>query len=73
MGRDTNLQPDQITLTDDQKKQAGEQLAKAAEDGRVQCASALAIARSLNVPSREIGKLADMLGLRVCKCQLNCF
>lgn len=64
---------DHVHLTDEQKKEAEERLLKAADDGRVQCASAMAIARSLKVPSREIGKLADQLNLHVCKCQLNCF
>lgn len=62
-----------ISLTDEQKGQAEELLLKAAEDGRIQCASALAIARSLKLPSRDVGKLADTLDLRICKCQLNCF
>nr|MBF0221472.1 hypothetical protein [Desulfobulbaceae bacterium] len=61
------------SLTDEQRGQAEEQLVKAAEDGRVQCASALAIARSLKLPSREVGQLADALDLRICKCQLSCF
>jgi len=73
MSRDKIHLDDKLTLTDEQKQQAEEKLLQAAENGRIQCASALAIARSLNVSSRDVGKLADMLDLRVCKCQLNCF
>jgi len=73
MSKDTSRSGEELELSDAQRQQAEEQLLKAAEDGRVQCASALAIARILKVPSRDIGRLADRLNLRICKCQLNCF
>ena len=64
---------DAVRLSAEQRQAAEEKLQKAAEDGRVPCANALAIARELKVPSREVGRLADHLGLRICQCQLNCF
>jgi hypothetical protein len=73
MGKGKSRSGAELGLNDEQRQQAEAQLLQAAEDGRVQCASALAIARSLKVPSREIGRLADILDLRICQCQLNCF
>ena len=73
MGKDRSRSGEELGLNDVQRQQAEEQLLKAAEDGRVQCASALAIARALKVPSKDIGRLADTLNLRICNCQLNCF
>ena len=65
--------PTEILLNKEQKQQVEEKLQKAAEDGRIQCAAALGIAKTLGVPSIEVRKMADLLNIRVCKCQLNCF
>ncbi len=50
-------------------------LRSAAKSGRVKCADALAIADSLGseVSLREVGKVADELGIRITACQLGCF
>jgi len=50
-------------------------LRSAAKNGRVKCADALAIAESLGpeISSREVGKVADQIGIRITACQLSCF
>jgi len=50
-------------------------LRSAAKSGRVKCADALSIAKSLGpeVSSREVGKVADEIGIRITACQLGCF
>lgn len=64
---------EQMTLTAEQQKQVEEKLRQVAADGRIQCAAALGIAKTLGVPSKEVGMMADHLNFRICKCQLNCF
>lgn len=46
---------------------------KAAKDGKINCVQALAIARLLKVPPKDVGKAIDGLGIRICNCQLGCF
>ena len=50
-------------------------LRSAAKSGRVKCADALAIADSLgsDVSSREVGKVANEIGIKITACQLGCF
>lgn len=50
-------------------------LRSAAKSGRVKCADALAIANALGseVSSREVGKVANEIGIRITACQLGCF
>lgn len=50
-------------------------LRSAAKSGRLKCADALAIADSLgfDVSSREVGKVANEIGIRITACQLGCF
>ncbi|MFO7618105.1 MAG: hypothetical protein R6W91_00330 [Thermoplasmata archaeon] len=43
------------------------------KNGNINCAQALAIARKLKVPPKEVGKAIDGLGFRICNCQLGCF
>ncbi len=50
-----------------------EHLLRAAKDGRVSCAGALAIARELAVPAHDVGRVADAINIRIAKCQLGCF
>ena len=64
---------DELSLTDEQKQLAEKKILKAADDGRIQCARALAIAKEMKVSTRDIGRLADMMDLRISKCSLNCF
>ena len=48
-------------------------LIQASEDNRIQCARALAIAKSLGIKPAEVGKAANRLKIKICKCQLGCF
>ncbi|MBU2539213.1 MAG: hypothetical protein KKH22_12325 [Proteobacteria bacterium] len=45
----------------------------AAQNGKILCAGALAIARSLGVRSSDVGKVADAIHIKIAKCQLGCF
>ena len=49
------------------------EIVKAAKDGKINCAQALAIARELKVPPKDVGKAIDGLGIRISNCQLGCF
>jgi hypothetical protein len=64
---------EEISVFEGQHELLKEKLQKASEDGRVQCAVALGISKTLGVSSREVGKVADHLNLKICKCQLSCF
>lgn len=44
-----------------------------AKDGELPCAVAFAVAEELGVSAHEIGKTADLLDLRLTKCQLGLF
>jgi len=41
--------------------------------GRIDCATALALAEERRVPSESIGRLMNLLGIRIRNCQLGCF
>ena len=41
--------------------------------GRIDCSTALAMAEELRTDSRVIGKLMNLLGIRIRNCQLGCF
>jgi hypothetical protein len=64
---------DDIVKFEGQNELLKEKLQMASENGHVQCAAAMGIAKTLGVPSREVGKVADHLNLKICKCQLSCF
>lgn len=61
------------TLPAHQQQLITEKLHTSAVDNRIACAAALAIASELDLPSREVGAVANAEGLRICKCQLGCF
>ena len=42
-------------------------------EGRLSCASALALAEELRVAPLEVGKAANELGIKIVACQLGCF
>ena len=46
---------------------------KAGEKKRLPCAVALAVARDLDVPPAEIGRLCNELDIKIVGCQLGCF
>ena len=62
-----------IVKFEGQNELVKEQLEKASEDGHIQCAVALGIAKKMGVSSREVGDVANHLNLKICKCQLSCF
>lgn len=41
--------------------------------GRIDCSTALAMAEELRADSRSIGRLLNLLGIRIRNCQLGCF
>jgi len=45
----------------------------AAEDGRIACSKALAIARRLGVPARAVGEVCNRERIKIVDCQLGCF
>lgn len=49
------------------------ELSAVARDGRVACATALALAERLSVSPRVVGAACDRLGLKIVSCQLGCF
>jgi hypothetical protein len=42
-------------------------------DGKLPCPIAFKIAKELKVSPREVGQIADKLGIKICSCQLGCF
>jgi len=50
-----------------------EALKEKAKDGRIPCAVALKLAEELEVPTLEMGKAANALGIKIVKCSLGCF
>jgi hypothetical protein len=43
------------------------------QEGRLTCAAAHTIAETMNVPPEEVGYAADVLGVKIAKCQLGLF
>jgi hypothetical protein len=50
-----------------------EGLEKAAQAGTLACAAAFTLSADLKKPPAEIGKAADLIGIRLVKCQLGLF
>ncbi len=46
---------------------------KIAQDKKLPCIKALALAKRLKVQPIEIGKAANELGIKITNCQLGCF
>jgi LAO/AO transport system kinase len=44
-----------------------------AENGRISCAKARALAGELGVSFGEVGAAADAIGIRITNCELGCF
>lgn len=49
------------------------ELAKIAKEGKVPCAMALELAKSLGCEASVVGKVADELKIKVVACSLGCF
>jgi len=60
-------------LTPAQQAELELRLQRASRGNRILCSSALAIAASLGIPPREVGKTADKLKIKISRCQLGCF
>ena len=60
-------------LTPQQQGELEQRLYNASRENRIHCSSALAIAKSLGVPTAEVGRTANKLKIRISKCQLGCF
>jgi hypothetical protein len=41
--------------------------------GRVSCVVARAMAKRLQVSSRTVGRLMNLLDIKICSCELGCF
>lgn len=50
-----------------------ERIKKSLTDGRLSCAVALGIARSLKITPRQVGDAANELKIKLANCQLGCF
>lgn len=46
---------------------------KASDDGRLSCEKAHELAKELNVPLGEIGRLCNEMKVKISACQLGCF
>lgn len=44
-----------------------------AQNGKISCAQALALAGAAGVPAAEVGRAADAAGVKIANCQLGCF
>jgi len=42
-------------------------------DGRITCTDSLAIARDLDIPSKDVGAELNEMGIKIVSCQLGCF
>ena len=49
------------------------EIMKHAKDGKIDCHTALGIAKKLSIHPKEVGAKLDDMGIRICSCQLGCF
>ena len=61
------------SLSDELNSQLEKHLVAAAQEKRITCAGAFAIAKSLEIPTAEVGRMANELNIKISKCQLGCF
>lgn len=50
-----------------------ERIEAALEQGALPCARAWGIAKRMGLERIQVGRAADLLGVRISRCQLNCF
>jgi LAO/AO transport system kinase len=60
-------------LTAEQQNEIEKLVYNAARENRILCSGAQAIAQSLDIPSQEVGRIANELNIKISKCQLGCF
>ncbi len=47
--------------------------ARSGDEKRLACTAAFKIARDLDVPTAEVGRTCNELGIKIVGCQLGCF
>jgi len=57
----------------ERKEQIKSSLARNAVDGKISCPCARKIARDLAVSDKEVGEVANKLGIKITDCELGCF
>ncbi len=65
--------PSDDPLTPEERELLEKLLREAARNSRIQCSGALAIADSLGISSRQVGRVATQLDIKISGCQLGCF
>jgi hypothetical protein len=60
-------------LTAEQQNEIEKLVHNAARENRILCSGAQAIALSLDIPSQEVGRIANKLNIKISKCRLGCF
>ncbi len=50
-----------------------ERIKEVSKNGKISCRAAHKVARELNVPVREVGRLINELKLKIVACELGCF
>jgi len=50
-----------------------EEILKHSKDGKINCHTALGIAKKFSVHPKEVGAKLNEMGIRICSCQLGCF
>jgi molybdate transport system regulatory protein len=46
---------------------------RSGDEKQLPCAAAFKIARDLDVPTAEVGRMCNELGIKIVGCQLGCF
>ena len=62
-----------VPLTDEQTKETKKLIRSADQNNSFLCSGALAIAKSLDIPFQEIGRITNELDIKISKCQVGCF
>lgn len=60
-------------LSKEQRQDVEKMILQQAVDGRIQCAKARGIAKSLSLPIQSVGTIADKLHIKISQCELGCF
>jgi hypothetical protein len=60
-------------LTKEQQKKVEEMIMQQAVEGRIACAKARGIAKTLGLPIKTVGSIADDLHIKISQCELGCF
>lgn len=50
-----------------------EMLKEKSDNGRISCSAARDIAEGLGISYKDVGRMADELGMKIIDCQLGCF